>query len=213
MVKERPHKHHNSVAGLGNGTSTEPPHPVVKPLVFRALLVLLIALIYSLSIWFGSNSSDHNQTEQASDGQEIITNDPSSLSDEYLKDVLDRLLTNRMRQSDWQYVDEAIKTGLDLPSTYENPGHHDPSRLGANPYDPTKSVLPENHKWLWKQSVEASDGNRWAKEGKGKKTVYHRFQNDGNGNWHWNGSTAGQTKSGKERSIKINNVPNEIKKL
>ena len=106
---------------------------------------------------------------------------------------------------------ERYEKAFGIDATYENPGHHDP-KSGPNNYNPNKSVLPEDHINLWKNSVLASDGNRWTKVGTGKKAVYHRFQNDGNGNWHWNGSTDGRTKSGKVRAIKINNVPIEIQR-
>ncbi len=67
---------------------------------------------------------------------------------------------------------------------YENPGHHDPSNSGPNRYNPKKSVLPENHKELWDGSVPGPKNTRWTKVSDGKKAEYHRFQNDGNGNWH-----------------------------
>ncbi|WP_217695054.1 RHS repeat domain-containing protein, partial [Aquipseudomonas alcaligenes] len=95
---------------------------------------------------------------------------------------------------------------------YENPGHHDPSGKGPNPYNRTKSKLPPNHDELWNNSHPASDGNRWTKVGSGKNAEYHRFQNDGNGNWHWNGSTNGQTANGSPRPIPPNQVPNDVKK-
>ncbi|KEQ11795.1 hypothetical protein, partial [Endozoicomonas numazuensis] len=94
---------------------------------------------------------------------------------------------------------------------YENPGHHDPKDK-SNRYNRTKSVLPKNHEQLWKKSTLAKDGNRWTKIGNGKKAVYHRFQNDGNGNWHWNGSTDGKTASGETREISISNVPTEVQR-
>jgi RHS repeat-associated protein len=96
--------------------------------------------------------------------------------------------------------------------SYENPGHHDPSNQGPNPYNKTKSTLPENHEELWRNSQAGPDGNRWTKVGSGKKAEYHRFQNDGNDNWHWNGSTNGTTANGTPRPININNVPNEVRK-
>jgi hypothetical protein len=102
--------------------------------------------------------------------------------------------------------------GLAKCDVYENPGHHDPSGRGPNPYNSTKSTLPENHETLWEQSKPASDGNRWTKVGDGKKAEYHRFQNDGNGNYHWNGSTDGVTARGEVRAIKANNVPKEVKR-
>ncbi len=107
---------------------------------------------------------------------------------------------------------ETPKIGSAL-SKYENPGHHDPSGGGPNPYNSLKSVLPGNHEELWdKSAFVASNGNRCAKEGSGNKAVYHRFQNDRNGNWHWNGSTNGQTAGGVDRAIGINQVPIEVKR-
>ncbi|MGD9368242.1 MAG: hypothetical protein PVH87_21255 [Desulfobacteraceae bacterium] len=100
----------------------------------------------------------------------------------------------------------------DGDDNYENPGHHDPSNRGPNPYNPKKSVLPKNHRELWNNSRSGPDGNRWTKAGRGRKTVYHRFQNDGNGNWHWNGSTDGMTNSGIPRRIRMNDVPKEVKR-
>jgi len=101
--------------------------------------------------------------------------------------------------------------------SYENPGHHDanPKQKNPNNYNPEKSVLPENHESLWKNSVAdpKKADTKWAKEGKGNKATYHRFQNDGNGNWHWNGSTSGKTKSGKTRAIDLKNVPQQIKNM
>ena len=71
---------------------------------------------------------------------------------------------------------------------YENPGHHDPSG-GPDNYNKTKSVLPKNHKELWKSSkVSKHSKHRWSKEGSGKKATYHRFSNNGNGKYHWSGS-------------------------
>ncbi len=93
---------------------------------------------------------------------------------------------------------------------YENPGHHDPS---SPKFNKTKSILPSHHKELYGKSVLGKDGNKWAVEGTGKKKVYHRFQNDGNGNWHWNGSTNSKRKDGTDNAINMNNVPIDIKGL
>ncbi|WP_284208689.1 RHS repeat-associated core domain-containing protein, partial [Chitiniphilus shinanonensis] len=101
--------------------------------------------------------------------------------------------------------------GLCPTDSYENPGHHDASNRGPNPYNNSKSTLPQNHEELWKNSKRGSDGNRWTKIGSGKKAEYHRFQNDGNGNWHWNGSTNGRTASGVSRNINPNNIPKDVK--
>lgn len=94
---------------------------------------------------------------------------------------------------------------------YENPGHHDPSNSGPNPYNRDKSVLPENHQQLWEDSVLGEDGNRWAKIGQGKNSEYHRFSNDGNGNWHWTGSTNGVTRSGTPRRLSTNIIPRNVR--
>jgi filamentous hemagglutinin len=94
---------------------------------------------------------------------------------------------------------------------YENPGHHDPSSRGPNPYNPNKSVLPENHNELWKNSIVDNKGTRWTKVGDGKKAEYHRFNNDGNGNWHWTGSTNGVTKGGTPKGISKHLVPKEVR--
>ncbi|WP_228141041.1 hypothetical protein [Moraxella nonliquefaciens] len=94
---------------------------------------------------------------------------------------------------------------------YENPGHHDPSGRGLLGYNRTKSVIPPNHLELWQRSIMTPDGNRWAVERKNNQTIYHRFQNDGNGNFHWNGLTNGVTQSGQSRAIDINHVPSSIR--
>jgi hypothetical protein len=154
---------------------------------------------------------------------EMITNDPSSLPDEYLRKAEDRLNSGQGNANDWRLRDEIQRrktarenVGGDFGSPampkYENPGHHDPNG-GENPYDPNKSVLPENHEELWKRSVpDPKKGDtRWTKEGD-KNPTYHRFQDDGNGNWHWNGSTKGKTKNNKDRKISINDIPVEIKR-
>lgn len=97
---------------------------------------------------------------------------------------------------------------------YENPGHHDPSGKGQNPYNNTKSKLPENHEDLWRNSRRSSEkpDQRWTKEGSGKNANYHRFQNDGNNNWHWNGSSNGQTANGTPRNIPENDIPRYVKR-
>lgn len=74
-----------------------------------------------------------------------------------------------------------------------------------------KVFLPENHEELWQQSQRGLDGNRWTKIGEGKNAEYHRFLNDGNGNYHWNGSTNGMTKSGNPNRIKLQDVPENIR--
>ncbi|QYS87097.1 hypothetical protein JJC03_03785 [Flavobacterium oreochromis] len=150
---------------------------------------------------------------------EVFTNDPSKLDDSYLAGVIQRVNDGKARYSDQNYLKEAIKRHSALKSEdggyliYENPGHHDPSG-GRLPYNSSKSVLPKNHENLWLESKAdpKNENVRWTKEGKGKKAIYHRFQSDGNGNWHWNGSTDGRTKGGQPRQIPIDQVPNQIQK-
>lgn len=106
---------------------------------------------------------------------------------------------------------QKARGGSKLPP-YENPGHHDPSN-SKNVFNKQKSVLPKNHEELFKESVLSSDGNRWTKTGTKTKPIYHRFQDDGNGKWHWNGSTDAKKFDGTPNPIKENNVPIEIKRI
>ena len=112
------------------------------------------------------------------------------------------------------YIIEGTKPStkgmLIKPQYYENPGHHDPKGNNKVGYNRTKSVLPENHIDLWGKSFLGSDGNRWAVDYQKGKVIYHRFQNDGNGNFHWNGSTSGKTVDGIDRNIDIRHVPKDI---
>lgn len=107
--------------------------------------------------------------------------------------------------------DKVIKTDIQY---YENPGHHDLNE-GNMPYNSTKAIIPSNHVNLWENSikVDSDPKNRWAIENKDGTTIYHRFQDDGNGNYHWNGSTKGQTSSGSERNIRISDVPSDLIKM
>jgi hypothetical protein len=148
---------------------------------------------------------------------EVFTNDPSRLDDNYLAGVIRRTNEGTARFTDQNYLKEAVSRTNSIKDKggnyliYENPGHHDPNG-GRLPYNKTKSVLPQNHENLWLQSkADPKNSNiRWTKEGQGKKATYHRFQSDGNGTWHWNGSSNGETKAGESRQIPNNQVPNEI---
>ena len=105
----------------------------------------------------------------------------------------------------------SAKTHLFQEHSYVNPGHHEPTSPN---YNATKSVLPINHVELFEKSVPAVGDNgkltRWTKEGTGKRATYHRFQEHEPGEFHWNGSTNGVTKSGQSRAIKINHVPGSV---
>ena len=163
---------------------------------------------------------------------ERVVSDPRELSDEYLQGVLRRNNAGQATDRDKGYLAEArrrtnaIRVYQDVSELselldegtvylmYSNPGHHDPTG-GVNTYKKNKSVLPENHLDLWKNSVPDpnDDSTRWTKVGKGKKAVYHRFQDDNTGVWHWNGSSNGRTANGTKNEIKQQVIPNEIKKL
>ena len=91
---------------------------------------------------------------------------------------------------------------------YTNPGHHDP-RGGPNPYNPRKSVLPENHVQLFRDSVpfETPGGVlRYARDADGN---IHRFEPHLSDTYHWSGQTNGRTLRGEERGL---HVPAEVRK-
>jgi hypothetical protein len=96
----------------------------------------------------------------------------------------------------------------ELPK-YENPGTHDPKSPNFNR---EKAVLPKNHQELFEKSALMPDGNRWTKTGSGNKAVYDRFQDDGNGTWHWNGSSNGKKVDGTPYVIEEQNIPVQIKR-
>ncbi|MFE5030159.1 polymorphic toxin-type HINT domain-containing protein [Streptomyces sp. NPDC056656] len=93
---------------------------------------------------------------------------------------------------------------------YENPGHPDPTG-GPNPYVPKKAVLPGDAGEQFAKSVLV-DGTRWTKVGSGKSAEYYRYFDDGNGKWHWSGSTNGVTKSGTSVPIPMSRVPIQVKR-
>jgi hypothetical protein len=144
-------------------------------------------------------------------GYEIITTDPSTLSDAYLNEVKERIQNGKATAQDKLYgfeLNSRITKGIILPY-YENPGTHDPSSPNFNN---AKSVLPKDHEALFRKSIVGSDGNRWTKVGTGKKAVYHRFQDDGNGKWHWNGSTNSKKRDNTPNTIPEQKIPIDIKK-
>jgi hypothetical protein len=95
---------------------------------------------------------------------------------------------------------------------YENPGTHDPTG-GANPYNPNKSVLPENHIELFEQSKPFVNKKgkvlRFTKDVEG---VIHRFEPSLENLYHWNGSTNGVTKSGKPWILEDKCIPAELRR-
>jgi hypothetical protein len=100
---------------------------------------------------------------------------------------------------------------------YENPGHHDPDNGGPNDYVRNREPLPKNHEDLWRNSrpdprPDEANKTRWAMEGSGKNTNFHRFVNDGNGNWHWNGSSQGG-KAGTGEWRRIEKLPSGLRSM
>ncbi|MNJ34083.1 putative deoxyribonuclease RhsC [compost metagenome] len=107
-----------------------------------------------------------------------------------------------------------------LEAVYENPGHHYPGYMADRkvPFNSSKSILPEQHEALFKNSVADPDDpkTRWTKVGEGKKAEWHRFQSsapDGTKPFHWNGSTDGLDINGRPRAIDRRNVPKFARNL
>ena len=147
---------------------------------------------------------------------------PEDYSDEYLAEAEQRMNSGNAFPNDWRLAGEIQRRktarengggegGNENPAKYTNPGHHDPNG-GPNPYNPGKTVIPSNHEDLWSQSkVDPNNEKvRWAKEGKGRKAIYHRFSSDPNNEWHYSGSSYGKTKSGEIRTLPVSN---DVKKL
>lgn len=102
---------------------------------------------------------------------------------------------------------------------YENPGTHDPKGKAEGrcilDYNPTKSVLPEDHQSLFEGS-ESAPGHRDVRIAVGPDGVVHQFQGNSHRTYHWAGSTNGRTLSGEERkdiaaAKKYQSLVNKIK--
>jgi RHS repeat-associated protein len=140
---------------------------------------------------------------------EIITSDPSLLDDAYLNIVQRRLIEGNSTEQDNIYANELRKRRV----LYEINPKHDPSKpLGG----PDASVIPNNHMELWdnRTTYESSNDVWWSYEGTGKKAIFHKFASDGNGAYHWAGSTGkNMNRRGKEVTpIPISKVPSSIKR-
>jgi hypothetical protein len=81
-----------------------------------------------------------------------------------------------------------------LPKRITNPKHHPNSA----------SPEPKNVDELFKRSIPDKKGVRWARDADG---TIHRFSQPANGQTHWNGSTAGK------KGIRMEDIPNEIRKI
>ncbi|MFB7273207.1 DUF4279 domain-containing protein [Streptomyces sp. NPDC056244] len=82
--------------------------------------------------------------------------------------------------------------------------------LGRLVYAPKKAVLSADAEAQFSKSFLV-DG-RWTKVGSGRNAVYYRYFDDGNGKWHWSGSTNGVTKTGIPVPIPMSRVPIQIKR-
>jgi RHS repeat-associated protein len=97
---------------------------------------------------------------------------------------------------------KALRRVSSVPHTYVNPGHHDPKI--PNTYIKGRSKIPDNHIELFGNSVPIQAGDkilRFAREGKGKNAVYHRFDDSVSGEYHWNGSSNGKLPNGEPRPL------------
>ena len=105
---------------------------------------------------------------------------------------------------------------------YTNQGDHAPpgskvrDASATRPYDPTKSVLPDNHVELFQQSVPIARGDgkivRWTAEMVDGSIVYHRFEQQLPNVYHWNGASNGVRDNGVPRPLLPNQIPSaEIK--
>ena len=140
---------------------------------------------------------------------EIITNDPSSLSSEYLSEVQKRLIEGKATAQDLIYRNELRKRNI----LYEINDKHNPLKPKG---DANASLLPENHLQLWENRsyYDESNGTWWSIEGVGKKRVYHRFSPGRDGTYHWSGSTGKNVNRKGEEVVPIreNNVPIKLKR-
>jgi len=165
-----------------------------------------------MRFWMEKTSQFSNSFKQwnvSVQAYEVITNEPSNLTDEYLQQVQRRLLSGNGTARDKIYESELRRR----KQLYEINDKHNPNKpLGGS----NASVIPNNHQQLWESRsyYDSKNDTWWAKEGTGKKSVYHRFSGDGNGAYHWSGST-GQNfnRNGYEVDpISPQNVPTELKR-
>lgn len=111
----------------------------------------------------------------------------------------------------------SLRGELTINQRYENPGHHDPNLRsigrGNVKYNPTKSVLPDNHVELFKNSIPFKKPNgevyRYAQDEFGN---IHRFEPSSNGinDYHWSGSTNSRTLSGEPTELEY--IPPEVRR-
>jgi hypothetical protein len=140
---------------------------------------------------------------------EIISTDPSTLPEDYLKEVQKRLIGGNSTVQDKIYQNELRKR----KKLYEIYDKHNPTKpAGGN----DASVIPKNHFELWgnRSYYDEKNDTWWSIEGAGNKRVYHRFSSDNNGAYHWSGST-GKNENRKGTTvdpIPESKVPIEVKR-
>lgn len=79
---------------------------------------------------------------------------------------------------------------------YENPGHHDPSSGSFRGGGSKTSPLPEDAEKVYEKAIPADEsGDTWF--GKNEKGDIYRYQSNGQGKVHFNGST------NSERGLKV----------
>lgn len=90
---------------------------------------------------------------------------------------------------------------------YENPGHHDPKwnapGRGNVRYNPGKSVLPDNHRELFRSS-QSYPGDRSVRFARDSAGNIHQFQDSGHRVYHWAGSENGITLKGVRGGLTLN---------
>jgi RHS repeat-associated protein len=133
-----------------------------------------------------------------------ITTDVSNLKAQDILDLKDRIIKGTATDQDKIHAAALIKARLD----YQINLKHVTASGNA-------SKLPANHTELWdNRTIYDTDSDTyWSIEGKGKKAVFHRFSGDGNGSYHWSGST-GRNLNRKGNAVKPLDksvVPNSVK--
>jgi RHS repeat-associated protein len=131
--------------------------------------------------------------------------------EEWQKYELQRLREKYIINSDGEVVFHN-DVSIEFPGKYViNPTH----LSNTNTYIPRKSVLPSNHEELWRnRSYVDEHGDYWTVEydDNMKNPVYHRFEKNNNGEYHWNGSSNGMTKKETPYKIVETLIPTALKR-
>ena len=196
------------------------PAPVETPGVSSALRLPLTAVFCLMPMSIGQETSnwkldmmkqEYARQHAKPEDIQIFTTDHSSLPEEYLMLVSQRLLNGTASEQDKLYRSEVRKRITGTNDKYViNPAHV----LGPN-YNPNKSVLPTNHETLWdsRSYYDEKSDTWWSVEGKGKKAVFHQFNGKNKGEYHYAGSSNGKNNKGADKIIPENAIPNDLKKI